>query len=108
MHASSGARRGCRINPGEDEAAYSAALNADLERVEASIERAAGERPYIFAYPFGFTCEEAARVLTTRGYAAALTCGKPRQYPHPVPRRSAHDNIQNKPPRLRPSQRADR
>ena len=74
MHASSGARRGCRINPGEDEAAYSAALNADLERVEASIERAAGERPYIFAYPFGFTCEEAARVLTTRGYAAALTC----------------------------------
>lgn len=74
MHASSGARRGCRINPGEDEAAYSAALNADLERVEASIERAAGERPYIFAYPFGFTCEEAARVLTSRGYAAALTC----------------------------------
>ena len=108
MHASSGARRGCRINPGEDEAAYSAALNADLERVEASIERAAGERPYIFAYPFGFTCEEAARVLTTRGYAAALTCEGRVNTLTRGPRRPNHDNIQNKPPRLRPSQRADR
>ena len=74
MHDASGARRGCRINPGEAAAGYAAALNADLERVERSIEAAAGARPYVFAYPFGFTCPEAEAVLAERGYLAALTC----------------------------------
>lgn len=74
MHTASGARRGCRINPGEAAAGYAAALNADLERVERSIEAAAGARPYVFAYPFGFTCPEAEAALAERGYLAALTC----------------------------------
>ena len=74
MHVASGARRGCRINPGEAAAGYAAALNADLERVERSIEAAAGARPYVFAYPFGSTCPEAEAVLAERGYLAALTC----------------------------------
>ena len=74
MHSASGARRGCRINPGEDPEEYAAALSADLERVERSIEAASGARPYAFAYPFGFTCAEAEAVLAGRGYAAAFTC----------------------------------
>ena len=74
MHDASGARRGCMINKGEDKAAYAAALNADFAQVEASIERAAGEAPTAFAFPFGFACGEAMEVLYRRGYTVAFTC----------------------------------
>ncbi len=73
MH-SLGPRRGCAIMPGEDPAEYAAALGADLDAAAAGIELATGVRPYIFAYPFGFTCEEAGAVLAARGCAVALTC----------------------------------
>ena len=74
MHTPSGARRGCMINPGEDEASYAGILNADFARVEASIEAAAGARPTVFAFPFGFACGEAMQVLHERGYTVAFTC----------------------------------
>ena len=74
MHSPSGARRGCKINPGEDEAEYFRALDADLAQVEASIERATGEKPSVFAFPFGFACGEAMQVLAQRGYTVAFTC----------------------------------
>ena len=76
MHSYGRGRDGCRINPGEDAASYAAALNADLAQVEASIERSAGERPYVFAYPYGFTCAEAESVLASRGYTVAFTCSE--------------------------------
>lgn len=76
MHEAAGARRGCTINPGESEDAYAAELGADLDTVAASIEAATGRPPAAFAYPFGFTCAEAERVLTARGCAAAFTCGE--------------------------------
>ena len=74
MHNAKGARRGCAINPGESEADYAAALGSDLETVAESIERATGERPYIFAYPFGCVCREAAELLSGSGYSVAMTC----------------------------------
>lgn len=74
MHNAAGARRGCMINPGEDEAEYFRALDADLAQVEASIERATGEKPSVFAFPFGFACGEAMQVLAQRGYTVAFTC----------------------------------
>lgn len=76
MHSVTGARRGCRINPGEDEASYSEVFGADLERVEASIVRATGHASAAFAYPFGFTCAEAERVLAGHGFAVAFTCSE--------------------------------
>ena len=76
MHSVGAGRDGCRIRPGESGTEYAAALNADLAEVEASIERAAGSAPAVFAYPYGFTCPEAERVLAERGYAAALTCSE--------------------------------
>ena len=60
--------------PGEDEAEYFRALDADLAQVEASIERATGVRPTVFAFPFGFACGEAMQVLAQRGYTVAFTC----------------------------------
>ena len=74
MHDASGARRGCMINKGEDKTAYAAALNADFAQVEASIERAVGEAPTVFAFPFGFACGETMEVLYRRGYTVAFTC----------------------------------
>lgn len=74
MHSPSGARRGCKINPGEDEASYTQTFGADLESVESSIVRATGKSSAAFAYPFGFTCVEAERVLVSHGFSVAFTC----------------------------------
>ena len=74
MHSPSGARRGCQINPGEDEASYTQTFGADLESVESSIVRATGKSSVAFAYPFGFTCAEAERVLVSHGFSVAFTC----------------------------------
>ena len=74
MHSPSGARRGCKINPGEDEASYTQTFGADLESVESSIVRATGKSSAAFAYPFGFTCAEAERVLVSHGFSVAFTC----------------------------------
>lgn len=76
MHSTGRSREGCRINPGEGAAEYKRALNADLAAVEASIARATGAKPHIFAYPYGFDCAEAAEVLAERGYDAAFTCAE--------------------------------
>ena len=74
MHSPSGARCGCKINPGEDEASYTQTFGADLESVESSIVRATGKSSVAFAYPFGFTCAEAERVLVSHGFSVAFTC----------------------------------
>ena len=74
MHSPSGARRGCKINPGEDEASYTQTFGADLESVESSIVRVTGKSSVAFAYPFGFTCAEAERVLVSHGFSVAFTC----------------------------------
>lgn len=76
MHSIGRGRAGCRINPGEGAAEYKRVLNADLAAVEASIARATGAKPHIFAYPYGFDCAEAAEVLAGRGYDAAFTCAE--------------------------------
>lgn len=74
MHEESFPRRGCMPKVTETMEQYRAALNADLEAAERKIEAITGERPFCFAYPFGFHCSEAAEVLAGRGYAVALTC----------------------------------
>lgn len=74
MHREASPRRGCLPKPGESSAAYAAALAADLDAVEAKIESASGARPLVFAYPFGFHCDETAAQLRARGYLLALTC----------------------------------
>ena len=74
MHNAAGARRGCMINPGEDEASYTQTFGADLESVESSIVRVTGKSSAAFAYPFGFTCAEAERVLVSHGFSVAFTC----------------------------------
>lgn len=74
MHREAEPRRGCLPKPGESAEAYAAALGADLDAVEAGIEAAAGARPLIFAYPFGFHCAQTEALLRARGYLIALTC----------------------------------
>lgn len=74
MHRDTWPRRGCLPNNGESAETYAAALNADLDAVEAKIEAAAGYRPTAFAYPFGFHCEQTEALLAERGYELTLTC----------------------------------
>lgn len=69
-----GARQGCRIKPGESSAAYSSALNADLDKIESRFQEYLGSSPYVFAYPYGFYCEEAREILQQRGYQVLFTC----------------------------------
>ena len=74
MHRDTWPRRGCLPNTGESAEAYAAALNADLDAVDAKIEAATGSRPVAFAYPFGFHCDQTAELLGQRGYTLTLTC----------------------------------
>ena len=67
-------RYGLMKKKGEDEAAYRAALTADLDRSEERLAAACGARPAVYAYPFGAFCPEAERVLAERGYRMVFTC----------------------------------
>lgn len=69
-----GDRRGCGRMTGESDEAYAAALNADLDKMEARWTVYLNARPVIFAYPFG-VCNDTARwILASRGYQVAFTC----------------------------------
>lgn len=69
-----GVRQGCRIKPGESGTAYSEALNADLDKIEARFQEYLGGKPCVFAYPYGFYCTEAREILQQRGYKVLFTC----------------------------------
>lgn len=75
MH-SLGSRKGCKIMPGESAQAYRAALNQDLEQLESRFLTYVGETPRVFAYPYGFTCEESKNVLLEHGYEVFFTCNE--------------------------------
>ena len=67
-------RYGLKKKKGEDEAAYEAALTADLEKAEAKLAAACGYVPTVYAYPYGAYCPEAKRILAERGYRIVFTC----------------------------------
>lgn len=74
MHSLKAGRKGCRINTGEDPAAYQAAFLADVQKNDQLIADAIGIRPVAFAYPYGYFCDEAREVLAQEGYRVLFTC----------------------------------
>lgn len=67
-------RQGCKKMKCEDLAAYTLALNRDLEKIESRFTTYIGEKPVAFAYPYGFCCKEARNILTQRDYTLLFTC----------------------------------
>ena len=74
MHEANGSRKGCRINEGESEEQYAAALADDIGRLQDKINVMTGKKPQIFAYPFGFFCRESVDTLKQMGIRLSLGC----------------------------------
>lgn len=73
MHQLS-ARRGCSQMAGESDAAYRAALEADLELEESRFREYLTDQPVAFAYPYGLFNAVTRQVLADRGYQVLFTC----------------------------------
>lgn len=67
-------RSGCKILPGESEAAYTALLSADLNEVQMFFQKELGISPIVFAYPYGFDCPESKPVLHEMGFLVTMSC----------------------------------
>lgn len=74
LHVSSPARRGCRINKGENEAEYLKMLRADLSACQEKVAKATGEAPKVLVYPFGYNCKQSMILIREMGFSAAFTC----------------------------------
>lgn len=73
MHTVKG-RKGCSKKSGESSESYAAALNDDIARSQEIFEKAAGVRPYIFAYPYGAFSEETPEIIRKNGFKAVFSC----------------------------------
>jgi peptidoglycan/xylan/chitin deacetylase (PgdA/CDA1 family) len=76
MHwdGSSGKRYGIRKRYGESLEAYREALLGDVYALSEQMEKELGEKPVVFAYPFGALCEESRPILEEMGFRIILTC----------------------------------
>lgn len=75
MHNPRGSERyGSSKTGGESDSGYRDALIKDVGGLSESIEAEIGERPIMFAYPFGAISKAAEPVLTELGFSILLTC----------------------------------
>lgn len=74
LHQSTSARRGCRINKGENEEQYRKMLKDDLTSCQKKIESSVGKTPAVLAYPYGFNCKQSMDLIKEMGFSAAFTC----------------------------------
>lgn len=68
-----GGRRGCKRLPGESGEAYTAALTADLEKLQRELAEKSGVTPTVFTYPYGKISRESGQAVKNAGFGAALT-----------------------------------
>lgn len=71
-----GVRRGAVKMAGESSSDYQQALTKDLSRLQTTLTQNSGVTPTVFAYPYGFYCNESLPVLKKLGFTAAITCEK--------------------------------
>ena len=69
-------RKGCRILPGEDPDAYAQMLREDTAACGEQIRERTGTAACVYAYPFGYRCQEARDVLVEMGYTVLFGCGE--------------------------------
>lgn len=73
MHEN-GQRRGCAKQEWESEETYHAAFTEDLSLLQTRFQEELHMQPLVFAYPYGFVCEESKPVLEELGFRITLTC----------------------------------
>lgn len=71
MHELEG-RRGILPKDGESEADYRHALITDVDGLQNLFDKNCGFKPNVFTYPYGFTCDEAEKIISALGFEATL------------------------------------
>ena len=69
-----GHRYGINIKPGESGEQYRQAIYGDVGKQSDKMAQELGERPDVFAYPYGVICEESRPLLKEIGFRIVLTC----------------------------------
>ncbi|MBP5618025.1 MAG: polysaccharide deacetylase family protein [Clostridia bacterium] len=67
-------RKGCRIKPGESEAAYRAMLTADVQALQDRLTAVTGQAPAVFTFPYGNVCSQSCEVVEAMGFRVTLVC----------------------------------
>ena len=67
-------RKGCRIKPGESEAAYRAMLTADVQTLQDRLTAVTGQAPAVFTFPYGNVCSQGCEVVEAMGFRVTLGC----------------------------------
>lgn len=67
-------RKGCRIKPGEDEAAYRTLLRQDVQKLQDRLEAVIGRAPTVFTFPYGSVCSQGCEVVEEMGFVVTLGC----------------------------------
>lgn len=67
-------RKGCKRMNHESREVYSSILNRDIDKTEERFETYLGEKPFAFAYPYGYYCIEGKKILCQRGYTVLFSC----------------------------------
>ena len=67
-------RKGCRIKPGESEAAYRAMLTADVQSLQDRLTAVTGKAPDVFTFPYGNVCSQGCEVVEKMGFRVTLGC----------------------------------
>ncbi len=73
MH-SNGSRCGCRKMDWETEEDYHTFFSADVQILQNRCREELNQVPIVFAYPYGFVCQESNAVLKDAGFLLTLTC----------------------------------
>lgn len=67
-------RQGCAILPGETEETYHTLLYQDIAFLQTRFRQELDYQPIVFAYPYGFLCDESKPVLRECGFAVTMNC----------------------------------
>lgn len=76
MHDATGkeSRSGAKRRKGEGLEQYRADFRRDTETAEQKIQQAIGQKPAVYAYPFGYYTQDSEAILKEMGYQMTLSC----------------------------------
>ncbi len=76
MHDAAGkeSRAGAKKQKGEGAEQYRASFQQDTAAVEEKIQQAIGQKPAVYAYPFGYYTQDSEAILKEMGYQMTLSC----------------------------------